>query len=293
MSIARDAKRLGALPRDLPFLKDLIDFRLTRHPQLYLFVEDLRSWVNWDKRIYLSFVRRGDIVLDVGANVGAHTVFLSHLVGDEGKVVAFEPLPTNLDALSDTIRRRSRRVNIRVIPAAVGDPAESGRSVIITAPGADLTQASLRPQAAGSWQQQEKREYKVPLVSLDAEPHVQQLPAIDCLKIDVEGGELDVLKGGADTVRRHRPLIYCEVYEQWTSSFGYTPGDLLRFAQSLGYSGARVISNGEAHVLPINRDPPGGLFETSADVLLFTDKHRPLVASFDKRYVGRVVHRPE
>ena len=72
-------KRLGSLQRELPFFKEFLDYRLTRYPRLYLFVERFRDWINWDKRIYLSFVRRGNIVLDIGANVGTHAVFLSHL----------------------------------------------------------------------------------------------------------------------------------------------------------------------------------------------------------------------
>jgi len=85
MSSNSKEQRLGALQRDLPFFKDVVDYRLTRFSRLYLFVERFREWVNWDKRVYLSFVRRSDIVLDVGANVGAHSVFLSHLVRDEAK----------------------------------------------------------------------------------------------------------------------------------------------------------------------------------------------------------------
>jgi FkbM family methyltransferase len=285
MPSPQDRQRLGSLQRDLPFLKDLIDYQLTSHPRLYLFVEDLRSWVNWDKRVYLSFVRRGNIVLDIGANVGAHTVFLSHLVGDQGTVLAFEPLPSNVGALSETIRRRSRTANIRIFPTALGGPGDDGRQVVMRAPGDDLTQASLRLQAAGSWRQQAVREYNVPLTSLDAERSVQELPSIEFVKIDVEGGELDVLQGGAETIRRHHPMIYCEVYEQWAASFGYTPAELLGFARSLGYTDARAISQGALHVLPLDRDPPAGMFETSSEVLFFTDRHRQLVHSFDKRYL--------
>jgi FkbM family methyltransferase len=286
MRWTRKEKRLGSLQRDLSFFKDFVDYRLTGYPRLYLVVERLRRWVNWDKRVYLSFVRPGDVVLDVGANVGAHTVFLSHLVRNDGRVLAFEPLALNIDALRHTISRRSRIPNIRVFELAVGNPATAREEVVMRVPGEDLTQASLRWQGAESWQQRaDIREYKVALTSLDAEREVRDLPSIGFVKIDVEGGELDVLKGGAQTLRRHHPLIYCEVYDEWTSSFDYSPAELLGFAWSLGYDGARVISEGVVHALSPDRDLPPGMFETSSDVLFFTGKHRPLVDAFDKRYL--------
>lgn len=279
-------QRLGSLQRELPFVKDVLDYRLTAYPRLYLLVERFRGWINWDKRIYLSFVRRGDVVLDVGANVGSHAVFLSHLVRDGGKVFAFEPLTPNVDALKETIRRRSRISNIRIFQTAVGNPGRAPNDVVISVPGDDLTQASLRLQAAGSWQGKSSvREYTVSLTSLDAESEVQSLAAVDFIKIDVEGGELDVLRGAAKTIRRHHPLIYCELYEKWAASFGYTPADLIEFIRSLGYTGGRAISKGAAYALSLNGDSPSGMFETSSDVLFFTERHRHLVDVFDRRYL--------
>jgi len=277
---------LGSFQRELPFFKDVLDYRLAGYPRLSLLVEHLREWINWDKRVYLSFVRRGDIVIDVGANVGTHALFLSHLVRDDGRVLAFEPLEPNVAALRKTIARRSRIPNIAVFQMAVGNPGKVRDEVVISAPGDDLTQASLRLQRAGSWEQQTSlREYKVCLTSLDAEYEVQALPSIDFIKIDVEGGELDVWKGAAETISRHQPLVYCEVYEKWATSFGYTPGDLLVFARSLGYAGGRVISKGKVHALSLDRNPPQGMFETSSDVLFFAGQHRAAVDAFDKRYL--------
>ena len=277
---------MGTLQRDLPFFKDVVDYRLTRYPRLYLFLERLRGWVNWDKRVYLSFVRRGDIVLDVGANVGAHAVFFSHLVRNDGRVLAFEPLAPNIDALSETIRRRSRTSNVSIFQLAIGNPGKTRQEAVLRVPGEDLTQASLQLQGAGSWERKASvREYKVSLTSLDAEGEVQALRSIDFVKIDVEGGELDVLKGGARTISRHQPLIYCEVYERWAASFGYTPTDLFDFVRTLGYEDARAISGGKVRSLSLVKPVPAGLFDTSSDVLFFADKHSGLVADFDKRYL--------
>jgi FkbM family methyltransferase len=286
MSSIPRRQRFGALQHDLPFFKDVVDYHLTRYPRLYLLVERFRGWVNWDKRVYLSFVQRGNIVLDVGANVGAHAVFLSHLVRDDGRVLAFEPLAPNVDALRETIRRRSRTANITVFQLALGNPGKTRQEVVIRAPGNDLTQASLQLQGAGSWQRKQSvHEYEVSLTSLDAEGEVQALPSIDFIKIDVEGGELDVLKGAARTISKHRPLIYCEVYARWAASFGYSPAELFEFLRTLGYEDARAISSGKVRCLSLGNPVPVGLFDASSDVLFFADKHSRLVADFDNRYV--------
>ena len=277
--------RFGTIQRDLPFLKDVIDYRLTKHPQLYLFVERFRSWVNWDKRIYLSFVRKGDVVLDIGANVGAHSVFLSHLVGERGQVLAFEPLAPNIDAFRETIRRRSRIANITIVEAAVGNPQGEERVASMRSPVNDLTQASLQIQHAGSWEAHTRVvNFEVPFVSLDAHPSVRSLSRIDFIKIDVEGGELGVLMGARDVLRRHRPLVYCELYEQWARSFGYGPDDVVREMAELGYAEARAISKGRVVPLQLDRSVPKGLFDTSSDVLFFAERHTSMVAAFDSRY---------
>jgi len=203
---SRNQDKFGTLQSDLSTLKDAIDFQLTKFPALYLFVERFREWVNWDKRVYLSFVRSGDTVLDVGANVGAHAVFLSHLVGMRGRVLAFEPLPANIDALNQTIRRRGRFANVSIFPLAVGNPESANRTVTMKVPGEDLTQASLQRQTMGSWEgKADVREFSVPLASLDAEKTVQSLQHLEFVKIDVEGGELDVLRGACSGELRRNP----------------------------------------------------------------------------------------
>jgi FkbM family methyltransferase len=283
--LSRNRDKFGTLQRDLSPLKDAIDFQLTKIPALYLFVERFREWVNWDKRVYLSFVRSGDTVLDIGANVGAHSVFLSHLVGRRGRVLAFEPLPANINSLGETLRRRGRFANITIVPVAVGNPQSVGGTVTIKAPGDDLTQASLQLQTTGSWEgKSDVREFSVPLASLDADKNVQALERLAFVKIDVEGGELDVLRGASYTLSRHLPLIYCEAYDKWEAAFGYAPADLLNFARSIGYSAARVFSRGRVRPVRLDQAVPADFFSVSADVLFFAERHRAMVERFDRRY---------
>jgi FkbM family methyltransferase len=200
-------------------------------------------------------------------------------------VLAFEPLPENIDSLNETIRRRGRFANISLFPVAVGNPESVHRSVTIKVPGDDLTQASLQLQTTGSWEgKADVREFSVPLASLDADREVRSLEHLEFVKIDVEGGELDVLRGASHTLSHHLPLIYCEAYDKWEASFGYAPADLLNFARSLGYSAARVFSGGKVHPVRLDRAVPGDLFNTSADLLFFAERHRAAVDRFDRRY---------
>lgn len=279
------ATKFGSLRGDLSGYKDQGDFWLTRVPGLYLAIERYREWVNWDKRVYLSFIRPGDVVLDVGANVGAHTVFFSHLAGPHGRVLSFEPIPENVGAMHALLARRARFDNVTVVQAAVGNPGDADTAVL-RVPGKDSTQASLQLQSTGSWSSEpDIRSIACPITALDANPRVKPLENVAFLKIDVEGGELDVLRGAAATIARHRPLIYCEVYEEWTRSFGYGPSDLMQFARSLGYREARVITDGRVHAHDLDSTFPEGWFARSSDVLFALDEHRPLLRRFDRRYL--------
>lgn len=278
----------GSLQSQPSSLQHALYYWMTRFPPLYLFLERRRppGKENWVKRVYLSFVQRGNIVLDVGANFGAHTIIFSHLVGKRGRVIAFEPVPESFDALRETVHHRSRFSNTSIFQLAVGNPISANDTVLIRVPGDNFFQASLAIQTAGSWAAEpDMREYSCSITSLDADITVQGLPRVDFVKIDVEGGELNVLKGAAQTLSKHRPLLYCEVWEKWAAPFGYTPTDLLTFVRSLGYSHARVFTKAKVHSLRLGDAVPNGWFDTSSDVLFFTNEHSHLVKRFDHRFL--------
>lgn len=278
-------RRIGSFQDSLPYAKDVLDYWLSRFPRVYLFLDRYREWQNWDRRVYLSLVQPGDTVLDIGANVGAHTVMFSHLVGKEGKVVSFEPVPSNFEKLKETVRSRSRFSNVTALQLAVGSPSVPMEKALITVPGGDFTQASLIPHRAGSWSETTNMtSYVCTITSLDAELAVNPVERLDFIKMDVEGGELSALGGAARTLSKHRPLLYCEVYERWAASFGYTSTELVSFVRSVGYSDARVIREGVVHPIRLADPVPPGLFDVSSDVLFFAAEHSKRIDRFDRRY---------
>ena len=72
---------------------------LARNPALYSFLARFRKHVNYEKLLYLSKIKKGHTVLDIGANQGYYTSLFSILTGNKGQVHAFEPVPESFSKL--------------------------------------------------------------------------------------------------------------------------------------------------------------------------------------------------
>ncbi|HEX4956214.1 MAG TPA: FkbM family methyltransferase [Thermoanaerobaculia bacterium] len=214
-------------------MKELLSFLLARRPRLYARLLRLRAGCNLEKVIFLELLERGQVVFDVGANLGTYTRLFSHVVGPRGRVHAFEPVPATYASLEANVARRPRWENVTLHRLALGDRAGAAR---IFLPGGDHGQASLMRHRAGSWLGAESIESSdTPLATLDGLVAAGSLPRPDFLKIDVEGGELAVIEGAIATLRDGHPTLCLEVFPEWTASFGYQPLDLLGRLSELGY----------------------------------------------------------
>lgn len=145
-------------------------------------------------QILRKILVEGSVFIDVGANIGYFTRMASHLVGHNGMVYAFEPLPEAYALLRENTKDQS---NVKVLPFAVADlPGET--EFYVSRSG---DRSSLLPVEA-------VRVIKVKSLTLDS--LLSEISRVDLVKIDVEGYETMVLQGGKQLIRQCRPIVLFE-----------------------------------------------------------------------------------
>lgn len=224
--------------RDLKYLARLFGFRIficpvrefiwknKRSPFLYTSVDNLKFYLYpgelIDRKIYVHgiFERRflefitskfqdSSTMLDIGANIGNHSIFCSQYFK---KVHSFEPNPIVLDRLRKNIEINNIH-NIVVHPYGAGykdgkypffinESGNLGASHIVKEENVELLKAVRKNE----------RELSIQVVNVDEYLSTQEIEQIDFVKIDVEGFELDVIKGMKNTIKKYRPIVSFEYH---------------------------------------------------------------------------------
>lgn len=179
--------------------------------------------------LYRKILQPGDIVIEVGANIGVHTLPLARLVGDCGHVYAFEPQRLVFQTLCANMAINSVS-NVTCYPCGLG--AEQKIVEVVEyeseAPrnfgGVSIDEVVL---AEGGHTQEVDR--KVSKLQVDLLDNLLADVAVKLLKIDVEGMEQEVLKGAKKIITKHKPVVYIENDRQEKSK------DLIELLWSMGY----------------------------------------------------------
>lgn len=234
-------------------------------------------------------VSAGDLVLDVGANIGNHTLYLAAIA--ECKVVSFEPNASLIEALRRSVEINQLSERVTLMPYGVGHSAGQGHF-------AAIMQENLGGQSI------EIGEGDIRIVALDE----LELPGrVTLIKIDVEGMELPVLQGAAGLIEKDRPLIYVEcmnadhykTISAWMESHGYTywntfnatPTHLFRPAESVSLDmrlarlqHTEVLSNYQnAHLLKTARDNLANANQKYREACLRIDALKEQIHTSDAR----------
>ena len=147
-------------------------------------------------------VAAGSTVFDVGANIGLSAIEFSRAAGPGGKVIAFEPHPDTAARLRGNLAQ-NRLDNVSIIQAAVG--SAPGQVTFHESAHPTLSSASVIPRDL-------IRSFDVPVTTVDIAWVDAGKPVVSALKIDVEGGELDVLKGARELLARDHPAVLLEAW---------------------------------------------------------------------------------
>jgi FkbM family methyltransferase len=180
-------------------------------------------------QLIMNLVKPGSFVIDIGAHVGYYTLITAGLTGESGKVLAFEPDPTNHSLLLSNIELNGFQ-NIAVVNKAVSDRTGAGI----------LFQTKLDSGRHSTYQ------HDIPLagtvdietVSLDDILKEQGNPKVDLIKIDVEGAELDVWRGMSKLLAGNdAPKIIIEYHPMLLQGAGVDP---VQFAGQIFSEGFNV-----------------------------------------------------
>jgi FkbM family methyltransferase len=145
---------------------------------------------------FREHLRPGDTVLDIGGHIGLFAIVAAQLVGDAGKVFTFEPTPFTRSVLEEVVKLNDCCETVEVRGEAVS--SRKGKATFFDT-GDTLSNANSLVRG-----DRRQREIPITMVSIDCFVEERGLE-IDCLKIDVEGAELDVLRGARATFERFRP----------------------------------------------------------------------------------------
>lgn len=182
-------------------------------------------WVNPTLRdeplaFFVAYLRPGDVVVDVGANVGDTCIVCAQSVAPGGTVYSFEPHPRVYGWLQDNVR-------LNALGNAVLANLALGEGEGTVAFSDDRRDDMNRVVGEGGGQ------LHVPVRTLDAT--LPDLDRIALLKIDVEGFEIFVLKGGTRTLAKTR-AVHIEVGQAHFAKYGYTTKDLLTLLDAAGFA---------------------------------------------------------
>lgn len=191
-------------------------------------------------------IRPGDLCLDIGANVGVHTLLMAQTTGPAGHVIAVEPHPR----ICDRLRRNldlNRLTNVTVVPAAL-----SGRDGNIDLYG--FTEDAFHQGSSSLLPDREaKTAIRVRSVRGSTLQRECRIETCHFLKIDVEGAESLVLGELAELVDTHRPVIVCEYRKQHWDKFGHSAGPVVDRLRRLEYDLYYVRKN---VTRPLTSDTP-------------------------------------
>ena len=211
--------------------------------QLFLDMNIDAYWIHeavngtYDAQIFDNMLETLDLsnatIWDIGAHIGYHSLMFSKLIGEKGRVIAFEPNPYNIERFEMHMKKNPELASkITLMSIALSDT--DGQADFKFSSNIDNGESSgsylsnittvYNPEVYEAFE-----EMSVEILKIDTlvKNRSELMPSI--IKIDVEGAEYEVLRGAESTLRQHRPMIYVEIHSAKNAFY------IQNFLQSLNY----------------------------------------------------------
>lgn len=196
---------------------------------------DISNWNDWEVYFnateksllqFITFCEPGFVVLDVGTNIGYTALSFAVRVGPSGKVFGFEPHSGTFRKLQANSEFNSFS-QLHISQVALGaKPGRAGLQVI-------SENNSGKNRITGNKEIDPNQPIEVTTVDVFCDS--KSLQRVDLMKIDVEGFELEVIKGALNTLERFSPVLFIELDDENLRALGTTPAQLVEELQKAGY----------------------------------------------------------
>lgn len=187
--------------------------------------------------LFTELVKEGDIVLDVGANVGLYSLLAAEIIGSKGKVFAIEPAQFAYNALAQNIELN--KYKDLVYPFNIALSNHNG-FIEMEIPASTLD--SFKDKDAFAYINLDAKNGSIEAVKLDDFISTNQIEKIDIIKMDIEGAELLCFRGATTFFKNNKPIILFEGYEKNCQRFNYKLIELLEFLREYNYDLTQINS---------------------------------------------------
>jgi FkbM family methyltransferase len=213
-----------------------MDLDVSEYVQAHLFVFGIfeSETINFCKKA----MKNGDFIFDIGANIGFHTLVFNSLVTPKGKVISFEPEDSNFNKLTNNISINNISNSISLIKKAASDKNETLKLYL-------AKDNNLGAHSIFERDELSKEFLEIPAIKIDDFVIENKIEKIDFIKIDVEGAEMQVIKGMTETIKRLKPTFIIEFNNFILEKIGSSSYELKNYIiSSFSYSAFKILPDG-------------------------------------------------
>lgn len=197
------------------------------------------AWYEPELELLPLAVRPGETAIDIGANYGLYAYHLSRVVGPNGRVYSFEPIPFTARTFRHIQRALGFSGNVELVAKGCGEKAgEVSFTVPVMSTGAisaGLVHMGRNDERPGKEKHvnYDTRQVTCEVVTID--DYLVGAENVSLVKCDIEGADLYAMRGAKRTLERHKPTVIIEITPWYLEGFGLEVNDVTGFFDELGY----------------------------------------------------------